>query len=283
MGLRDGADYLMCRTNDHSRGAPYAWEAEDVRARISRSQRRIDELYRNGVVYSPARSTIALTGVERGPQWDEFSGAWDGLPLDQYMSDGGRYRGRRFGVYEASPDGVRRLSHQPHYQSRKYNALHGGLQRWYAPITVQVDDGPILRSLIEAGLAICKGLGSAEASPRLWRIEVHQFRIEAVVGHPGEPTPEGMHRDGVAFVMTLLIARSNVRGGVVSDLHRTALAEVSLKQPLDCLLLDDRRVMHAVTPIEPEDPNRPAYRDVLVLTYQRRPDVLLEPGSEPTH
>jgi hypothetical protein len=36
------------------------------------------------------------------------------------------------------------------------------------------------------------------------------------------------------------------------------------------VLLDDRRVMHGVTPIHPLDPARPGHRDVLVLTYARR-------------
>ena len=51
---------------------------------------------------------------------------------------------------------------------------------------------------------------------RAWHIEVHQFRIEARPGEPGQPTPEGMHRDGVDFVLVLLVRRQNVRSGVTS-------------------------------------------------------------------
>ena len=35
------------------------------------------------------------------------------------------------------------------------------------------------------------------------------------------------------------------------------------------VLLDDRRVMHGVTPIRPIDPPRPGHRDVLVVTFRR--------------
>jgi hypothetical protein len=33
--------------------------------------------------------------------------------------------------------------------------------------------------------------------------------------------------------------------------------------------VDDRRVMHGVTPVQPLDPAEPAYRDVLVVTFKR--------------
>ena len=34
-------------------------------------------------------------------------------------------------------------------------------------------------------------------------------------------------------------------------------------------LIDDHRVFHGVTAIEPVDPTRPSYRDVLVTTFRR--------------
>ena len=39
--------------------------------------------------------------------------------------------------------------------------------------------------------------------------------------------------------------------------------------PLDAALLDDARVAHGVTPIEPVDPDGPAYRDVMVVTWRQ--------------
>ncbi|MFX8219121.1 2OG-Fe dioxygenase family protein, partial [Acinetobacter baumannii] len=48
---------------------------------------------------------------------------------------------------------------------------------------------------------------------RAWQVEVHQFRIEATPGHAGEPTPEGRHRDGVDYVLVLLIRRDNIASG----------------------------------------------------------------------
>ena len=51
------------------------------------------------------------------------------------MADGGRYRKRRFAVFAADGRrGIARKPHQPHYQSRDYNSLNGGIERWFAPI-----------------------------------------------------------------------------------------------------------------------------------------------------
>ena len=43
-----------------------------------------------------------------------------------------------------------------------------------------------------------------------------------------------------------------------------------LTRALDAALVDDSRVFHGVTPVEPEDPMQPSHRDVLVVTFRRR-------------
>ena len=103
-----------------------------------------------------------------------------------------------------------------------------------------------------------------------WHVEVHQFRIEARRGEAGRPTPEGSHRDGVDYVLVLLVNRTNIASGMTSvhDLAGTQLGEFTLTQPLDAALVDDARVLHGVTPVEPLDPATPGYRDVLVVTFR---------------
>jgi hypothetical protein len=101
-----------------------------------------------------------------------------------------------------------------------------------------------------------------------WRLEVHQFRIEAHAGETGRPTPEGMHRDGVDVVFVMLIRRTNAAHGVttIADAAGEPLVSVALSQPFDAMMLDDARVRHGVSPIAPVDPARPAIRDALVVT-----------------
>jgi hypothetical protein len=199
--------------------------------------------------------------------WDAFAASWRDLGLDTYMADGGRYRKRRHAAFAADAGGIRRKPHQPHYQSRDYNALNGGIARWFEPVLPEIGAGPSMTAILRACRALFERLTSAPA----WHIEVHQFRIEARAGEAGKPTPEGTHQDGVDHVLVLLIGRDNVRSGVttVTDLTRRRLGSFTLTEPLDAALVDDNRVMHGVTPVEPIDPAHPGFRDVLVVTFRR--------------
>jgi hypothetical protein len=106
----------------------------------------------------------------------------------------------------------------------------------------------------------------------MWHVEAHQFRIEARSGMAGHPTPEGVHRDGVDFVLVLLVSRENISSGTttVCDLKRQPLGSFTLTEPFDAALVDDNRVAHGVSPVVPLDPSQPAHRDVLVVTFRNR-------------
>lgn len=203
--------------------------------------------------------------------WPAFAESWNDLEVDTYMGDGGRYRRRRFGVYEAERQGaIVRGAHQPHYQGLSYNNLNGGIERWFKPVTDEIGDGASMRTILE----YCRALfGRLAPDAAKWHIEVHQFRIEAKTGEQGKPTPEGMHRDGVDYVLVLLINRRNIASGTttVHDLDKRALGSFTLTDPLDAALVDDARCYHGVTPVEPENPAQPAYRDVLVVTFKKKP------------
>jgi hypothetical protein len=184
------------------------------------------------------------------------------------MADGGRYRKRRHATFSAvTGEPVQRAAHQPHYQSRDYNPLNGGVARWFDPVLPDVAAGASMTAI----LATCRTLFERLLPARSWHIEVHQFRIEARSGVEGRPTPEGMHRDGVDHVLVLLIGRRNIQSGVTSihDATGRNLGSFTLAEPFDAAWVDDHRVMHGVTPVEPIDPVQPGFRDVLVVTFRR--------------
>lgn len=211
-----------------------------------------------------AHAAVAGEGLA---DWERFAASWDDLGLDTYMADGGRYRKRRYAAFAATPIGIHRKPHQPHYQSRDYNALNGGIERWFQPLLPEIGDSVSMRTI----LATCRALFDRLTDTPAWHIEVHQFRIEARAGEAGRPTPEGVHQDGVDHVLVLLVRRRNVRSGVTSihDLARRLLGSFTLTDPLDAAFVDDSRVLHGVTPVEPIDASAPAYRDVLVVTFRR--------------
>jgi hypothetical protein len=184
------------------------------------------------------------------------------------MADGGRYRRRRHAVFSVGHDGtIERQPHQPHFQTVEYNPLHGGVARWFEPVLPGIANGASFRTI----LAFCARLFGDLAKAELdWRVEAHQFRIEARAGEPGRPTPEGMHRDGVDFVLVLLIHRQNIVSGTttIHGLDRELLGSFTLAAPFDAALVEDARVYHGVTPVAPLDSAQPAYRDVLVVTFK---------------
>jgi hypothetical protein len=218
-----------------------------------------DPLSTWGFVRFEAAETKALIGAD---DWTTFVDSWNDLPLDGFMADGGRYRRRRFAAFAAQPGEVERKPHQPHWQSRDYNPLNGGVQRWFEPVTDAIADHPVTQGVIRAGQGLF--------GPGPWHVELHQFRIEAREGEAGQPTPEGAHRDGVDWVIVMLVDRQNVDSGV-TDIFApdgTSLGSFTLTAPGDAVFLDDHRVLHGVTPIQPHDPSQPALRDVLVVTYR---------------
>jgi len=227
-----------------------------------------DPIRTDGFTFVQAPQMRALL-EQVGPltDWPAFAASWDDLGPDTYMADGGRYRKRRHAVFAVSADGVVRQPAQPHYQSRDYNPLNGGIERWFEPVSASTGAGPVMTTV----LTFCRQLFGMLRSADVWHVEVHQFRIEARRGQEGRPTPEGMHRDGVDYVLVLLINRTNIASGVTSvhDLAGNTLGQFTLTAPFDAALVDDARVMHGVTPVEPLDPTGPGHRDVLVVTFRR--------------
>jgi len=202
--------------------------------------------------------------------WQYFASSWNDLVLDTYLPEGHRYRLRRHATLSmrAGEARIRIEPHQPHYQSLDYNPLAGGIERWFEPMGRDVIEGASMQRI----LAFCCELFGAFKPDAEWHIECHQFRIEARRDAPGQPTPEGVHRDGVDYVLVLLIDRINISSGTTT-MHDPAgrqLGSFTLRAPLDAALVDDARVKHGVTPVEPIDVGQPAYRDVLVVTLRAK-------------
>jgi hypothetical protein len=200
---------------------------------------------------------------------DTFAASWERLETDGFMADGGRYRRRRLANYtaRAGTPGHVRNPHRPHFQAVVHNSLNGGVERWFAPVEDAVAEGATLHALLDLG----RSAADAQAPGQDWFVEVHQFRIEAVAGAPGYPTPEGVHHDGVDLVLIGMIARTNLLGGetLITNNAGGELARFTLLDRLDTAFIDDARVMHGVTPVQPADPVLPSCRDVLVITWKR--------------
>lgn len=201
--------------------------------------------------------------------WDRFRASWDDLHVDPYMADGGRYRRRRHACFAISREADPQLSPpQAHYQSLEYNRLNGGIPRWFSPIAPDVCEGASMQTILRFGARLFEKLAPDVLH---WHCEAHQFRIEASQRESGQPTPEGAHRDGVDYVLVLLIQRHNIASGTtqIFDPDGQELGSFTLSNPLDAAIIDDHRIFHGVTPVSPIRADEPSFRDVLVITYAR--------------
>jgi hypothetical protein len=227
-----------------------------------------------GYVFLSAAEAATILHLDL-PQLGALRDTWSRLPRDAYLRDGGAYRARRHSCFvQAFSSGVvSAVPRRPHWQPTSYNALHGGLERWFEPIEQEVITAPAWGKLVA-------GIGSLFERVRLahgssghvdqWFIEAHQFRIDTTNGI-GRPTPEGAHRDGVDFVAVILAGRHDVRGGEthVFDASGPSGVRFTMQEPWSMLLMDDARVIHETTPIQPVGPEQ-GVRDTLVLTYRAK-------------
>jgi hypothetical protein len=228
-----------------------------------------EQVVRDGFALVRAVAMRPLIEGSGGLQdWERFASSWNDLPLDTQLPDGHRYRRRRHATLSAraGEDGWRLEPHRPHYQSLDYNVLVGGIERWFEPIRPEI----VLGESFDRIVGFCLRFFGAMRPDVGWHIECHQFRIEARPEAAGHPTPEGVHRDGVDYVLVLMVNRTNIESGTttVHGADGKLLGSFTLSEPLDAALVDDNRVKHGVTAVRPIDPGKVAYRDVLVVTLR---------------
>ncbi|WP_200956076.1 2OG-Fe dioxygenase family protein [Pelomonas sp. Root1444] len=223
----------------------------------------VGSLKRDGkAVLAPA--ALGVLGVSAAAL-DALKPCWDDLPPDGYLRDGGRYRFRRHGCFIADGGTLTLAPHRAHWQPLDYNALHGGLQRWYVPLEQAMVASPVWSALLLNLARVTSALRGEQA----WFIEAHPFRIDTSDGI-GRPTPEGAHRDGVDLVAVLMVGRHNIKGGEsrVFEAAGPAGQRFTMTQPWTTLLLDDQRLIHETTPIQPLDVAQRGWRDTLVITLR---------------
>ena len=226
----------------------------------------VDLLRSRGFAVLDAAGTSALLDLPL-TDLDGLKPSWNDLAPDGYLKDGGAYRKRRHACFVVDDRTLVQTPHRAHWQPIEYNALHGGMQRWFEPVDARVVAAPAWSRMIEGLASIAKQMRAVSR----WSVEAHQFRIDTA-GGIGRPTPEGAHRDGVDFVAVVLVGRFGVKGGET----RVFAADgpdgrrFTMTVPWTMLLLDDARVIHETTPIQPLDAAHEAHgtRDTLVVTLR---------------
>ena len=228
-----------------------------------------NSIERNRYALVPAREFSFVAGLHGSGEL--FRRDWERLELDPYMADGGKYRLRRYGLFQLSA-ATGHLAYIPgasFYQSIEINPLNGGEQRHFAPLAANTVKNPFLRDLIQFDFA---QLTSKKHINNDWLVGVHQIRILATTGVPGNPTPEGIHRDDETYTAQHLISRHNVNGGINyfygSGPEPTRHPQAVWKQEsyFDSYYFD-RSMWHSVSPIASGDRDGDGHRDVILIDF----------------
>ena len=215
---------------------------------------------RDGFAHVHAPQMRALLDEHGGTaDWAAFAASWDDLGLDTYMADGGRYRKRRHAAFAMMPrtDGLdRRKPHQPHYQSRDYNTLNGGVERWFEPVLPGSALGPTMQRH-PAHLPRAVRRPDARDGPS------GTSRCTSSASRPGRASAAadarrhapGRRRSSAGAAGPPRERRAAARPAIHAS--PAQLGSFTLTEPLDAALVDDHRVFHGVTPVEPVDPAQP--------------------------
>ena len=172
------------------------------------------------------------------------------------MADGGRYRKRRHAVFAAAADGRDRARAasaalpEPRLQPAEWR--HRALVRAGLP---EIGEGPSMTAI----LATCRdAVRAAEPGARL----AHRG---ASVPHRGprgrgRPPDAGGHASRRRRLRARAAGRPPQRAERHDSIHAPdgrTLGSFTLPDPMDAALVDDLRVMHGVTPVQPIDPSQP--------------------------
>ncbi len=128
------------------------------------------------------------------------------------MKKGDSYRRRCFGkfIVDIANKTIDSVEDNVFFQSSEINNYAGGIERKLPKISDVISSNVILHKIIKNTL---NAFLMYKKEGKMWDVFVHQFRIESKKGIQGNPTPEGIHKDGHTFISMHMIGRHNITGG----------------------------------------------------------------------
>lgn len=234
-------------------------------------------LLQSGYTFATGEQLRAETGFG-APELTEFLSHWDDLGADPYLKGDYTFRYRRYGNVGLVPrtGKIRLHEDSTFFQSSDINPYAGDIERTFAPLTASLMGNELFLALLRTSF---DRFGvEDEYLDAEWLLDVNLFRLTVEGNRVTEPTPEGIHRDGVPFGTVHVVRRHLVEGGVshVYTMDEKLIDVRLLHEPLDTLYAFDDRVKHYATPIFSRGTGE-GYRDTLVYGFHL-PDTKYRKG-----
>jgi len=195
--------------------------------------------------------------------------SFEHLPVDEYLRSGTRRR--RYSWFAGTPDNLMKLPHKVFYQTEKYEG-RPDIHREFDEIDASVYKHSSFQNIVECYVQVT-GINLANTP-----VEVHQLRVSCGDGFDGNPSPEGVHRDGCHYLGVFVVGRTGVIGGETSVHENKTDGPIysAVLSPGQFLFVDDEKLMHHALPMT-ADVGTVAHWDIFVLTageHRRQRDEL---------
>ncbi|MDH2343603.1 2OG-Fe dioxygenase family protein [Bradyrhizobium sp. SSUT77] len=206
--------------------------------------------------------------LEPGSLLTDFSPLFENLGPDVYHPAQTGGRSRRLAQHYATFDpktgkiSVTRLVTQPFLQG-DYNKLTGHLERPIEPTLPDTD----LSRFIEYGFKSIQERWPLDGRENEWLVNCHLIRTHAKGKQEGVPVPEGIHRDGVDYLIMGSVRRQDVSGGVsyiYDHVDGDPFFETTLT-PGQAILIDDESLFHMASPVTATKDE--GHRDMILMGF----------------
>ena len=151
------------------------------------------------------------------------------------------------------------------YQKRKMNRSAGGKLRKFANLDKKI--------LSKISRLIDKNFIIFLDTNKNYKFGIHFLRIKCGNNFVGYPVPEGWHKDGFDFVITLNVTSSNIKGGTTRlktnmNLDKKDDFAEFLKKG-EFIFFNDNKYNHYTDPITIDKEKKKSYRDTIVITVKK--------------
>jgi hypothetical protein len=205
------------------------------------------------------------------PQFDmkALQSSYKRLNLDP--APGNRYRAYTRYNWDTKQSKLVKDTDNNYFQSKKYNYADGGKIRVFDNIGEGFLNNPVIRYLLERNIALAQQSSVVNFADDL-SVGLHQIRYRAEIQNTAYSSPIWLHKDDEPLVFVHLLSLTpNLLGGdnVLSQDAKSIDDIIRLTSPLETIVLT-KKYLHAVTPMGSAN-DTPAYRDVLLVTFQNKP------------
>ncbi len=209
--------------------------------------------------------------------YESFREDWEHLELDKHLKNGAKFRYRRFNYFYYHPkqQDLHLLPFEAFFQPLEDNNYAGGINREFAPLRETTAKNRFMQELIKFSFWQTPESKDEKLIDEPWKVEVHQVRVVASENENGEPTPEGIHRDGGESGFVYLINRQNASNAVSSVYtnDRKIITRFTLSNPMDTMMFLDPHLLHSVSALTSKDSAHLAIRDVFLFGFFHTPEL----------